>query len=166
MTIQTSFKIMTGSVLAVLTALLFVTAISVSAQEAIEPVTDTTQEESAPAEGTEAVSVETPAVVESFEYIAQSGDSYTLMARKAVQTSGFETGANLSEAQIIYVESNLTVLAGSPELNLGEKVTISKELVKQWSEKAKELTDAQQARWQVYANNANFNTNSVGEARE
>ncbi len=167
MTIQTSIKLATASVIAVLMALFFVSTLSVSAHEGEEAESvETTLEETESTESTEASEGEEATAAEAFEYTAQPGDSYSLMARKAVQTSGFETSTNLSEAQIIFVETNLTVLAGSPKLNLGEKVSISKELVKQWSEKAKELTDAQQARWQVYANNANFNTDAVGEARE
>lgn len=162
MTIQNSLKLVTVSVIAILMALFFVSTLNVSAHETGEPHEETA--ETAEAEDTATTEGEEATAVESFEYTAQPGDSYTLMARKAVQTSGFETGTNLTEAQIIFVESNLTVLAGSPKLNLGEKVSISKELVKQWSEKAKELTDAQKAKWQVYANNANFNTNSVGES--
>ena len=167
MTIQTSIKLATASVIAVLMALFLVSTLSVSAHEGEEAESvETTLEETESTESTEASEGEEATAVEAFEYTAQPGDSYSLMARKAVQTSGFETSTNLSEAQIIFVETNLTVLAGSPKLNLGEKVSIPKELVKQWSEKAKELTDAQQARWQVYANNANFNTDAVGEARE
>lgn len=167
MTIQMSIKLATASVIAVLMALFFVSTLSVSAHEGEEAESvETTLEETESTESTEASEGEEATAAEAFEYTAQPGDSYSLMARKAVQTSGFETSTNLSEAQIIFVETNLTVLAGSPKLNLGEKVSISKELVKQWSEKAKELTDAQQARWQVYANNANFNTDAVGEARE
>ena len=167
MTIQTSIKLATASVIAVLMALFLVSTLSVSAHEGEEAESvETTLEETESTESTEASEGEQATAVEAFEYTAQPGDSYSLMARKAVQTSGFETSTNLSEAQIIFVETNLTVLAGSPKLNLGEKVSIPKELVKQWSEKAKELTDAQQARWQVYANNANFNTDAVGEARE
>ena len=170
MTIQTSIKLATASVIAVLMALFFVSTLSVSAHEGEEAESvETTLEETESTESTESTEAsegEEATAVEAFEYTAQPGDSYSLMARKAVQTSGFETSTNLSEAQIIFVETNLTVLAGSPKLNLGEKVSISKELVKQWSEKAKELTEAQKARWQVYANNANFNTDAVGEARE
>lgn len=164
MTVQNSLKLVTVSVIAILMALFFVSTLNVSAHETGEPHEETAETENA--EDTVAVESEEAPAVESFEYTAQPGDSYSLIARKAVQVNGFETSTSLSEAQIIYVESNLTVLAGSPELEVGEKVSISKELVRQWSDKAKELTDAQQALWQVYADNANFNTDSVGETRE
>lgn len=100
---------------------------------------------------------------QSFNYVAQPGDSYSLMARKAIQTYGIINKVNLSEAQIIFAETNITKLAGSPMLNIGQKVEIKQDLVKQWVDKAKELTKDQQAEWNVYAQHANFNTNHVGQ---
>lgn len=101
---------------------------------------------------------------QTYDYVAQPGDSYSLIARKAVQTYGIINKVNLSEAQIIYIETNLTQLADSPVLNEGQKVQIKTDDIKAWVEKAQKLTDAQEAAWNVYAQNANFNTNSVGQA--
>jgi len=99
-----------------------------------------------------------------YQYVAQPGDSYSLMARKAIQTYGITAKVNLSEAQIIYAETNLTQDAGSPVLLKGQKVEIKEDAVKNWVEKAQKLSKAQQAAWNVYAQNANFNTNAVGQA--
>ena len=101
---------------------------------------------------------------QSYNYVAQSGDSYTLMARKAVQTYGIINNVNLSEAQIIFAETNITRDAESPELNVGQKVEISSEKVKSWVDKAKELTENQQSAWDQYTSGVNFNTNNVGQA--
>jgi hypothetical protein len=162
MTIQKSINIALAGFITILAASFLFLTLSVSAQEGEEnEETATTAEVTT----TEAES-STPTENDSYSYVAQSGDSYSLMARKAVQTYGIESSTNLSGAQIIFVETNLTKLAESPRLNLGEKVSISRQLVSEWSEKAKSLTDAQQKSWQVYANKANFNTNAVGEARE
>jgi hypothetical protein len=100
----------------------------------------------------------------TYDYVAQSGDSYSLIARKAVQTYGIINKVNLSEAQIIYIETNLTQSADSPVLNKGQKVSIKVDDIKAWVEKAQKLTDAQEAAWNVYAQNANFNTDNVGQA--
>jgi hypothetical protein len=156
MTIQKSINIaLAGFITIVAASVLFLTT-TVSAQDA--PVEATPVTTSAEPTGTEDQG--------TFDYVAQPGDSYSLMARKAVQTYGIETSTNLSGAQIIFVETNLTQAAGSPVLNLGEKVSISRQLVSEWAEKAKSLTEEQQAAWQVYANNANFSTDAVGEVRE
>lgn len=155
MTIQKSINIAVASFIIVLAALLLLT-MSVSAHEEgeeVEPTTVTTSAESSVNEGT-------------YDYVAQPGDSYSLMARKAMQTYGIESSINLSGAQIIFAETNLTIAAGSPVLNLGDKVSLSRHLVSEWSEKAKSLTEEQQAAWQVYANMANFSTDAVGESRE
>lgn len=101
---------------------------------------------------------------QSFNYVAQSGDSYSLMARKAIQTFGINNKIKLSEAQIIFTETNITKEAGSPVLVKGQKVEIKESTVNDWVEKAKKLTDQQQSAWNVYAKNANFNTNKVGQA--
>lgn len=99
-----------------------------------------------------------------YTYVAQSGDSYTLMARKAVQTYGLNNEVNLSEAQIIFAETNLTQAADSPRLNVGQEVQIKQSLVKEWVEKAQQLSEEQQADWAAYTAGVDFNTNSVGEA--
>jgi hypothetical protein len=128
--------------------------------------TEATNEDAAPVEATEESqqSVEqSEASNESFSFVAQPGDSYSKIARKAVQIFGIDNKVNLSGAQIVFVETNLTIAAGSPVLNEGQTVDISKEIVKQWVEKALALNEAQQAAWNVYVPYVDFNTNSVGE---
>ncbi len=99
-----------------------------------------------------------------YSYVAQPGDSYTLMARKAVQTYGINNEVSLNEAQIIFAETNITQGAGSPLLNVGEEVEISESTVKDWVGQAQNLSEADQAAWAQYAEGVNFNTSAVGEA--
>ncbi len=101
---------------------------------------------------------------QTFNYTAQPGDSYSLMARKAIQTYGINNKVNLSEAQIIFAETNLTQAAGSPVLLQGQKVEIKEDVVKEWVNKAKDLNAEQQAAWNVYVAHANFNTDKVGQS--
>jgi hypothetical protein len=53
--------------------------------------------------------------------------------------------------------------AGSPELSQGQKVEIKQSDVKTWVDKAKDLSDAQQAAWNYYVPFVNFDTSNVGE---
>ncbi len=99
----------------------------------------------------------------AFTYTAQPGDSYSLIARKAIQTYGIINKVDLSEAQIIYAETLLTQEAGSPELAEGQKVSIKESTVKSWVEKAQKLSESAEAAWNVYAQDADFNTDHVGE---
>jgi hypothetical protein len=175
MTIKKSINVTAAGFVAILLAALLLVTFSVSAQESdVEEITPVTTQEEASDQATEETSEEGAEDTTeekandsgTYDYVAQSGDSYSLMARKAVQTYGVINNVNLSGAQIIFVETNLTLAAGSPVLNLGQQVSIDGNLVAEWIEKAQELTEGQQAEWQVYANVANFNTDNVGEVRE
>lgn len=101
----------------------------------------------------------------SFKYVAQSGDSYTLMARKAIQTYGINNKVSLSKAQIIFAETTLTQNAGSPELNEGQSVAIKESDVKNQVEAAKKLSKEQEEAWNKYTVGVDFNTDKVGEAK-
>lgn len=98
-----------------------------------------------------------------YHYVAQPGDSYTQMARKAVQTYGKVHHVNLQNAQIIYIETNMTQADGSPLLNLGQKVDVSAQTIEDWIAKAQKLTPEQLAAWQYYVQFVDFNTDHVGQ---
>lgn len=97
-----------------------------------------------------------------YSFTAQEGNSYSQMARKAVQAYAAKNKVKISEAGIVFAETNLTQAAGSPELSVGQKVEIKKADVKQWAKKATKLSEAEQAAWQAYVPYVNFNTDGVG----
>lgn len=101
----------------------------------------------------------------AYEYTAQAGDSYTKLARKAVQTYGIDNNVNLSGAEIVFAETSLTAEAKLPAVNQGQKINITKDTVKKWVEAAQKLDDATEARWNYYVQFVDFNTNNVGEVR-
>lgn len=102
----------------------------------------------------------------TYTYTAQAGDSYSLIARKAVQTYGAVHEVSLSQAQIVAAETKLTLAAHSPVLNQGQKVEIKESDIKREVEAAQALSEAHQAAWNRYAIHANFNTDHVGQARQ
>lgn len=101
----------------------------------------------------------------SYNYVAQSGDSYSGLARKAIQTYGLKNKVKLSGAQIVFAETNLAQAADSPLLLAGQKVSISESTVKDWVQKAQKLTDAQEQAWDYYVQSVDFNTNAAGQSR-
>lgn len=105
---------------------------------------------------------QTPAM---YKYVAQSGDSYTEISRKAIQTYGKKHKVQVSLAGIVFAETNMTKEAGSPHLNVGQQVEISEEAIKKWVDQAQKLSDAQQTAWNYYVQFINFNTDNIGEAR-
>lgn len=98
----------------------------------------------------------------SYDYRARSGDSYTVLARKAVQTYGIINSVELSPAQIIYAETNLTLEADSPLLDVGEKVSIDGNLVEAWVKKAQNLNPKAEKMWQPYVADVDFDTSNNG----
>ncbi len=95
-------------------------------------------------------------------YTAQSGDSYTVLARKAVQAYSKDADTNVSRAQIVAAETFLTTDADSPMLEVGQKVTLDKSAVANAVKKAQALTSAELAAWQVYVPYVNFDTDNNG----
>lgn len=100
----------------------------------------------------------------SYTYTAQPGDSYTLFARKAIETYIQHQKLNVSQSRIVYAETNLTVTAGSPYLDLGQQESLSGLSVQNWVAKAMKLSDAQAALWDVYVPSVNFDMSGVGQA--
>lgn len=100
-----------------------------------------------------------------YVYTAQRGDSYTKMARKAIQTYAKQHNLDVSKAGIVFAETNLTKLASSPRLEVGQEIKFAEETLKEWAEKAQSLTQAQQSSWNKYVSSVNFDTDAVGVAR-
>lgn len=101
----------------------------------------------------------------SYSYTAQAGDSYTKIARKAVQTYGWNNDTDLSLAEIVAAETFLTSDAGFPALDEGQSVVLSEDAVEAAVKKAQDLNDDAESRWERYVKFVDFNTDNVGEAR-
>ena len=101
---------------------------------------------------------------EMYNYTAQPGDSYSKLARKALQTYGINNNANIGGTGILFAETNITAQAGWPALDQGQKVQIAKTTVKEWFDKAAKLSAEEKAGWSYYLPYVDFNTNAIGES--
>lgn len=119
----------------------------------------------APKTSTNATPSTTTSAEKTFNYVAQPDDTYSQMARKAIQTYGVNNKVKLSRAQIIAAETNITIQAGSPILALGQKIAIKESVVKDWTSKVQKLTPAQESAWNMYTAGVNFNTNAIGQSK-
>jgi hypothetical protein len=99
-----------------------------------------------------------------YKYIAQNGDTYSQMARKAIQTYGLKNKIKMSQAKIIAAETWLTQAASSPYLNLSQPVEVPETTVRQYVEKAQKLNASEEGAWAAYTVGVNFNTTAVGQA--
>jgi hypothetical protein len=123
----------------------------------------TTQTDGKDADKTATTEADKAAASAVYNYTAQAGDSYTVLARKAVQTYGVNEKVQLTQAQIIAAETQLTVNAGSIELNEGQTVAIAKSAVKAAVDAAKKLSADVLAAWEVYVPYVDFNTSAAGQ---
>lgn len=99
-----------------------------------------------------------------FKYTAKSGDSYTELARSSVIKVDQESeDLSLNAAQVTAAETWVTQEAGSPAINVGEEVTVSRASVEKFAAQAGGLDDAAKNRWQRYADQSSI---TVGELAE
>jgi len=110
-----------------------------------------------------ASSTDTKSSSKVYSYTAQSGDAYTQLVRKAVQTYGIKNDKQIGAARIVAIETQASERAGWPELNQGEVVSFDEALIKTWVDAAMKLSDSDVAAWQTYVPYIDFNTNSIGE---
>ena len=84
---------------------------------------------------------------QTFTYVAQGGESYTTLARRAVAA----IDAGLTPAERVAAETKLTAEANAEWLNEGQAVTLRKDAVRAAVTWAKGLNAEQKAVWQPYA---------------
>lgn len=88
----------------------------------------------------------------NYVYTAVAGDSFTELARASVIRYDLDTESiDLNAAQVTAAETWVTQDSGSPQINVGQEVLVSKELVQKYSEKAAGLSDEVKSKWQSYA---------------
>lgn len=118
--------------------------------------TETNTEPTRQSQPTQIASEKKPAAPTEFTYTAQVGDSYSLLARKAIQSYANSQKVTLSPAQAVAAEAFLSESAGSPELNEGQGVTINANDVKSAVERAQKLPAEELAIWDIYAQDVVF----------
>lgn len=99
----------------------------------------------------------------TYSYVANAGDSYTQLVRKAVQTYGIIHEVDLGEGRIVAIETIASERSGWPMLNEGQTVGFSENLVKSWIDEAMKLGDSDVAAWATYAPYIDFDTRHIGE---
>lgn len=98
----------------------------------------------------------------TYEYKTPKGCSLSLLARRSLQLyDQADDKVSLSEAQIIYAETNIVSGIGPRLLNVDEVVKINKSLVEDFAKKSQDLSAAKIAAWQSYAKRANFKLDDI-----
>lgn len=99
----------------------------------------------------------------TYSYVAQPGDAYTQLVRKAVQTYGLKHDMKLEVGKIVAIETRVSEQSGWPVLSDGQTVSFSEGLVKAWIDETEDMSEADVAAWATYAPYINFDTRHIGE---
>ncbi len=98
----------------------------------------------------------------NYVYKAKPGDSYSVLARKAIQTYGITENVKLSLAQIIAGETNLAKKAGFPSLNISDEIIFKKDEIKEAVDHVQKLSKAELLAWKQYVPYVDFDTRKNG----
>ncbi len=99
---------------------------------------------------------------DNYVYTAKSGDSYTELARSSViKYDESNNEIELNAAQVTAAETWITQEAGSPAINAGAEVSVSKTSVEKFAKQAAGLDDSAKARWQKYADASSITTGEL-----
>jgi len=93
-----------------------------------------------------------PKLEGSIEKLAEKGDSITTLARKALKDYLAEAdGLNLTREHKLFIEDYIQNRISDKELQIGEKLSISKDLIAEAVEKSEGLSDAELEELQNYS---------------
>lgn len=86
-----------------------------------------------------------------YSYTADRGDSYSILARRAISEHSVGINLKLTSSQRIAAETTIITAAGFPRLSVGQKVTFSYIDIKDAVSEAQVLSAEQLMIWQPYA---------------
>jgi hypothetical protein len=98
----------------------------------------------------------------NYVFVTPEGGSLSVLARRAVQIFDQENNSiSLTSAQSMYIEANVVKELGDRYLEIGEKVSISRDRILALAQQSQSLSTTDTAAWQEYANNVDFNVGSI-----
>jgi hypothetical protein len=98
----------------------------------------------------------------NFSYVAQPGDSLSVMVRRSLQQFDQEfADVTLTPSAAIFAETAIVQRMGSPLLEIGQNVSIPRNLVVEYAAAGTKLSPEQVAAWQPYAAAADFNVTAA-----
>ena len=91
-------------------------------------------------------------IAKSYNFIATSGDAYSVLARSAIGEYAKSSNIELTGARRIAAETYIISDTGFPRLAIGQQVTFTQITIKNAVEKTLSLSTTQLTNWQPYAN--------------
>lgn len=103
-----------------------------------------------------------PADSQNYDYVAKKSNNLTLLVRRSLQLYDESNDQiTLSEAQIIYAETNIVRDLGSYGLDIGQMVSVPGELLAKYAQSSQSLSPSQIAAWDRYVRVAQFDLSNI-----
>lgn len=102
----------------------------------------------------------------SYIFKAETGDSLTVFVRSAIDSFLKAEDGTLSPAKRVFAETQIVQNMGSPLLEVGQEVAVSRNAVDSAVKEANDLTTSQEASWQPYAGVIDFSATSLKQTAE
>ncbi len=97
-----------------------------------------------------------PTPTTAYTYIARPGDSLTIMVRRSVQLYASAKHVRLSNAAAMFCETNIVQKMGSRRLDIGDKVSVSFDILQKYISNGRKLSKPKLVAWSYWANLASF----------
>ncbi len=94
--------------------------------------------------------------IDSYNYVAKSGDNLTYMVRRSLQLYAKAKQIKLSPAAAIYCETNVVKRLGSYQINVGQNVSVPFDTLQRYIGSGRKLRPGQLHAWQAYVPNVSF----------
>ena len=99
---------------------------------------------------------------DSYVYVAKAGDSYNELARSSIiKFDEANDSVELNTAEVTAAETWLTRDAGSPAIQVGQEVKVSKANTEKFAKQADELSDEAKNLWQGYADKSSISNTDL-----
>lgn len=101
-------------------------------------------------------------VPDSYQYIVQPNNNMSILARRSITLydQGNDT-IELTEAQVIFIETNIVQEMGPRLLDVNENFEVTKDLIEKYVAEAPGLSETTLAAWDGYAQNATFELSDI-----
>lgn len=101
-------------------------------------------------------------VPDEYEFVAVAGDNMSKLTRRAIDLyDQADETIELTEAQVIYIETNIVQSYGPKLLDIGDNFLVQRTDIEKYISMAPGLNDAQLAAWDSYAQTASFELNYI-----
>ncbi len=101
-------------------------------------------------------------VPDSYQYIVQPSNNMSILARRSITLYDQANDTiELTEAQVIFIETNIVQEMGPRLLDVNENFEVTKDLIEKYVAEAPGLSEATLAAWDGYAQNATFELSDI-----